>query len=253
MSFLFEKKGRVAYMIFNRPEAMNALDPETLIEFSQACIDFRDDPDLWVAIITGAGDKAFCAGADLKKLTPRITEGTFEVPPTIMRGLDIWKPFIAAVNGLALGAGLEVMLACDLTIASENAVFGLPEVRWGLIAGWGGVMRLPRMIPRAKANEIIMMARTIDAQEAYRLGLINCIVPQSEILATAEKWAEEILTLGPLAIRAAKELATKSTVLSLEDAWKLKDTITQPLFLSRDSREGQRAFSEKRWPNFRGI
>lgn len=253
MAFLFEKKERVAYMTFNRPEAMNALDPEALSEFSQACIDFRDDPDLWVAIVTGAGDKAFCGGADLKKLTPRITDGTFEVPPSIMRGLDIWKPFIAAVNGLALGGGFEVMLDCDLRIASENAVFGLPEVRWGFIAGWGGVTKLPRMIPRAKANEIIMTARTIDAQEAYRLGLINLVVPQSELMATAEKWAEEILSLAPLAVRAAKEIATKTAGLSLEDAWEVQDTIRNLLLLSQDVREGQRAFSEKRQPNFRGV
>src|SRR4030043_467492 len=164
MALLYEKKGKIAYITINRPQALNALNPETYQELSQALLDFRDDDERWVVIITGAGEKAFCAGADLKEMLP-ILEGVrnewWRLPPTIMRGLELWKPVIAAINGYALGGGLELALACDFRIAAENAVFGTPEVTLGIIPGWGGTQRLPRAIPKAKAAELLLMGQRI--------------------------------------------------------------------------------------------
>jgi len=173
MALIYEKKGRIAHITINRPEALNSIDPETLQELGQSFQDFRDDSDLWVAIVTGAGNKAFSVGADIAKMLPFMKEQCCGAPwrmaDTIMRGLKVWKPIIAAVNGHALGGGLELAMACDLRIAAENATFGQPEVRLGLIPGWGGTQRLPRLIPKAKAAEILLMAQNIDAAEAYRV------------------------------------------------------------------------------------
>src|ERR1700726_2514036 len=187
MAILYEKRGRVAYITINRPEARNAVDPETMQELSNAWIDFRDDDDLWIGVLTGAGDQSFSAGADLKTLIPRLTGaipgGAQEIQGGfggITRGFECWKPMIAAVNGHCLAGGFEMMLACDLRIASENATFGLTEVRWGIIPAAGGTQRLPRVIPMAKAMEIILMGEPISAAEAHRIGLINKVVPQAE-------------------------------------------------------------------------
>ena len=200
MGVLREKQDKILILTINRPEALNAFDLETFQEFAQALAEFRDDPSLWVAIITGAGRRAFCIGADLKKLIPASMEGEFSLPPSIMRGLEIPKPLIAAINGMALGGGLEVALACDIRIASENASFGFPEVKRGLMPGWGGTQRLPRMIPWAKAAEMIFLGERIDAQEAYRIGLVNKVVSQEELIPTCEALAREIIAGGPKAV-----------------------------------------------------
>ncbi len=186
MPIIYEKKDKIAIITINRPEAMNAIDPETSEELSKAWMDFRDDPSLWVAILTGAGDKAFSAGADLKKMIPFLaTLSPFERREReekcpgfggITRRLNIWKPIIAAINGFCLAGGLEMALACDIRVAAEHATFGLMEVSRGIIPGAGGTQRLPRMIPVAKAMEMILMAQRIDAQEALRLGLVNRVV-----------------------------------------------------------------------------
>lgn len=253
MVLKYEKKGRIAYITLNRPEALNAFNPELVQAFSEALIDFRDDENLWVAIITGAGERAFCAGADIKTLLPRMKEQITKPwlqPVTIMRGLEIYKPLIAAVNGHALGGGLEVALACDIRIASENATFGLPEVRLGLIAGWGGCARLPRVIPIAKAAEILLTGQPMSAQEAYRIGLVNEVVPLDQLMPTAERWAQRIMEPGPLAVRAAKEIMVKSMNMTLEESLKLEWQKIGELFYTQDAEEGQRAFIEKRKPNF---
>jgi E-phenylitaconyl-CoA hydratase len=180
MSIDVTKEGKIAVFTINRPEAMNAMNPEVFKELSDALIKFKDDDDLWVGIITGAGDRAFCAGADIKLMLPVIGElkdRPWAEPPIIMRGLNLWKPLIAAVNGTALGGGLEIALACDMRIASENATFAVPEVTLGLIPAWGGTQRLPRAIPMAKAAEMLLTGRPIDAQEAYRVGLVSRVVP----------------------------------------------------------------------------
>jgi len=253
MVLKYEKRDRIAYITLNRPEALNAFNPELVQAFSEALIDFRDDDNLWVAIVTGAGERAFCAGADIKTLLPRMKEQLSKPwlqPVTIMRGLEVWKPMIAAINGHALGGGLEVALACDIRIAAENATFGLPEVRLGLIAGWGGCARLPRVIPLAKAAEILLTGQPMSAQEAYRIGLVNEVVPLDQLMPTAERWAERIMEPGPLAVRAAKEIMVRSMNMTLEESLKLEWQKIGELFYTQDAEEGRQAFIEKRKPRF---
>lgn len=251
MSLIFEKKGRVAILTLNRPEALNALDPETYQELSDACMRFRDDPESWVAIITGAGDKAFCAGADLKKSIPAVKEGAI-VPPSIRRGLKIYKPFIAAVNGIAIGGGVEMALACDLRIAAEEATFTMGEARWGLMPGQGGTQRLPRLIGMARAAELMYMAKAIDAAEALRIGLVNAVVAQQEVLPTALEWAEKICQNGPLAIQSIKKAMIEGLHMSLDQGLALEDSLVKSLLTSQDAQEGLSAFKEKRRPLFTG-
>ncbi|MBI2304870.1 MAG: enoyl-CoA hydratase/isomerase family protein [Chloroflexi bacterium] len=251
MALIYEKKGRIAWITLNRPEVLNAVDPETLNDLHQAWVDFRDDPQVWVAVLTGAGERAFCAGADLKKLIPIQGQPGYQEPPNITRGLEIWKPIIAAVNGLAMGGGLELALSCDLRLASEKAVFGAPEVTWSIMPGWGATQRLPRAIPYAKAAEMILMAHRMDAQEAYRLGLVNLVVPALELLPTAQRWAEEICELGPLGVRAAKEAMVRGLGMSLPEGLRLEELLFDTLRRTEDYVEGPRAFAEKRKPEFK--
>ena len=214
MGILYEKREKIALITINRPEAMNAIDMETNQELYDAWIDFRDDPDLWVAVLTGAGDKAFSAGADLKKMVPVTAKQSSRermdrehYGPSfggLTKNLKIWKPIIAAINGICLAGGLEMALACDLRVAVENAIFGLMEVRWGIIPGGGGTQRLPRAIPLVRAMEMILLAERIDAEEALRLGLINRVVCAEDLMPTAIDMAERICEMGPLAVRAAK-------------------------------------------------
>jgi len=251
MPINYEKSEHIVTLTINRPEALNAFDPETFSEMSAALEAFRDDPDAWVAIITGVGQKSFSAGADLRKMIPALAEG-YQAPPSIVRGLSIFKPLIAAVNGMALGGGLELVLACDLRIAAENATFGNPEVRWAIIPGWGATQRLPRAIPRAKAAELILMGNIIDAQEAYRIGLVNKVVPQSELLPTAREWASKICENGPLAVQAAKEAMVRGLNMSLDEGLALERLLFQNIFSTEDAKEGLKAFAEKRKPQYRG-
>jgi len=254
MAIDYEKEGRVAIFTINRPEAMNALNIEVAQELHQAMADFRDDPELWVGIITGAGERAFCGGADIKDTLPFMKEhrqDPWSFPPTIMRGFELWKPLIAAINGMALGGGLEMALACDIRIASENARLGTPEVNLGLIPGWGGTQRLPRMIPWCKAAEILLMGRLIDAQEAYRIGLVNKVVPQAEVMTAAKEWAEVICRAGPLAVRAAKEAMVRGFSMPLEDGLRLENSLIGYLMGTEDFAEGTTAFVEKRKPSYK--
>ena len=252
MALLYEKEDKIVTITLNRPESLNSYDWEQTQEFSEAIVKFRDDPDAWAAIITGAGDKAFSAGADLKKLVPAAQETGQPEYVHIMTGLRIYKPFIAAVNGLALGGGLETVLACDIRIASENARFGVPEVRWSVIPGWGGTQRLPRMIPWAKAAELLFTGTAIDAQEAYRIGLVNLVVPLSELMPTAKEWARRICQNGPLALRAAKESMMEGINMTLDEGLKLEKSLVDKLLMTEDAKEGVKAFNEKRKPVFKG-
>ena len=250
----YQKEGRIAIFTINRTEAMNAINIEVHRGLEQAMVDFRDDPELWVGIITGAGEKAFCAGADIKDALPFAKEHRYSpwaMPATHMRGLDIWKPLIAAINGLALGGGLELALACDIRIASENAIFGTPEVRFGMIPGQGATQRLPRMVPWCKAAEILLMGKTIDAQEAYRIGLINKVVPQDKVMPTAKEWAEIICHAGPLAVRAAKEAMIRGYGMSLEQGLRLENSLVAYVMDTDDFDEGARASAEGRKPVFK--
>lgn len=254
MAVDYKKEDRIAIFTINRPDALNAINVQAMQELHEAMVAFRDDPELWVGIITGSGEKAFCVGADIKNMLPFIKENRgkpWTLPATTMRGLELYKPLIAAINGLALGGGLELALSCDIRIASENARFGQPEVNLGLMPGWGGTQRLPRVIPWAKAAEILFMGRPIDAQEAYRIGLVNKVVPQDKVMPTAKEWAEVICQVGPLGIRAAKQAMTRGCSMSLEDGLQLEGYLFDTLFGTEDYAEGDAAFTEKRKPNFK--
>jgi len=254
MAVNYEKSGRIAIFTINRPEAMNALNMETMGELRDAMTDFRDDPELWVGIVTGAGEKAFCGGADIKDTLPFMKEHSHDVwsfPPSIMRGLEMWKPLVAAINGMALGGGLELALACDIRIASETARLGTPEVTLGLIPGWGGTQRLPRAVPWCKAAELLLMGKLVDAEEAYRIGLVNKVVPQAEVMATAKEWAEAICKAAPLAVRSAKEAMIRGSAMTLEEGLRLESSLVAYVMATEDFTEGTTAFVEKRKPDYK--
>jgi len=254
---LYEQQDRIVTITINRPEAMNAVDPETQEALVSAWTRFRDDDSAWVAILTGAGERAFSAGADLKKLVPGLFARGGAAPHNadglggITRGLEIWKPMIAAINGFCLAGGLEQALACDLRIATPSATFGLTEVRWAIMPGAGGTQRLPRALPLAKALEMILMARTLTAEEALRWGLVNAVVPPAELLPTARTWAQELCERGPLAMRAAKEAVVRGLTMPLADGLRLEAFLSGTLRGTEDAVEGPRAFAEKRKPGFR--
>ena len=251
---LYERDGFIARVTINRPERMNAMDRQTWDELRAAFEDFRYNDDLRVAIVSGAGERAFSAGADLvarskgEKRLPivHITQAG------LLKGPPIYKPIIAAINGYCLAGGLEVALACDIRIATPSATFGLFEVRWGILPGGGGTQRLPRAIPQALANEMILTAEPIDAERALQAGLISRIVPADGLQAEATRIAEVISTRGPLAVRAAKELIQRGADLPLQDALRLEDYFSLQLHTTEDAVEGPRAFAEKRPPNFKG-
>jgi enoyl-CoA hydratase/carnithine racemase len=254
MAVDYEKEGKVAIFTINRPEAMNALNLETMRELRDAMTDFRDDPELWVGIVTGAGEKAFCGGADIKNTLPFMKEHSRDVwsfPASIMRGLELWKPLIAAINGMALGGGLELALACDIRIAAEGARLGTPEVTLGLIPGWGGTQRLPRAVPWCNAAELLLTGKLVDAQEAYRIGLVNKVVPQAEVMATAKEYAGAICKAAPLAVRAAKEAMLRGSAMTLEEGLRLESSLVAYVMGTEDFAEGTGAFVEKRKPNYK--
>jgi E-phenylitaconyl-CoA hydratase len=259
-SVLYEQKDKVVTITINRPEAMNAIDPETHQALVEAWIRFRDDDTAWVAILTGTGDKAFSAGADLKKMMPAALSGGRSYNPAahggyglggITRGLEIWKPMIAAINGFCLAGGLEQALACDVRLAAPHARFGLTEVRWAIMPGAGGTQRLPRAVGITKALEMILTAEQLDAQEAYRIGLINRIVPLSELLPEAHRLAETLCERGPLALRASKEAVIRGLSLPMPDGLRLEAFLSGTLRGTEDAVEGPKAFAEKRKPVFK--
>jgi E-phenylitaconyl-CoA hydratase len=252
----YKKEGKIAIFTLNRPDAMNALNPDLFNEMSDAFIDFKDDDNLWVGIVTGAGEKAFCAGADIKTMLPVIEKFKGQPcgePPIIMKGLSLWKPLIAAVNGVALGGGMEVALACDIRVAVEKALFGLPEVTLGLIPAWGGTQRLPRAIGSAKAAEMLFTGKPIDAQEAYRIGLVNKVVAPADLMPTAMNIAETICKAGPLAVRAAKQAMVQGVNSSMEEGLLLESVLRDHIVSTEDFAEGCKAFIEKRKAEFKGA
>jgi len=247
----YRKEGRIAIFTLNRPEAMNALNAQVRRELNEAMIDFRDNPDLWVGIIAGAGDKAFSAGADIKEFRPGPLEPG-EVGGEPVNADEIWKPFIAAIHGYCLGGGLELALTCDLRIAAENARLGYPEVLRGLFPGSRATQRIRRFLPLTKTMELMFMGQQIDAQEAYRIGLINKVVPVDQLMPTAREWAERICEAGPLGVRAAKEATIRSYSMTTEEGVRLERELMNRVRNTEDFMEGARAFVEKRKPVYKG-
>jgi E-phenylitaconyl-CoA hydratase len=256
VKLIFEVRDRIAYITLNRPEAMNAMDPEVYSLLSQAWIEVRDNPDIWVAVITGAGEKAFTAGADLKTTIPQQkAKADFFLTQKDMilnRGLEVWKPIIAAVNGYCLAGGMTLMFATDIRIAADHAVFELSEVKRGILPGNGGTQRALKQLPYAVAMEMLLLGRRLTAQEALQFGLINKVVPLVELMDTAKEYAERLCLHGPLALRAVKELAVRSQSLPLEDGIRLETAFQEFLRTTEDAKEGPKAFAEKRKPVYKG-
>ena len=250
-----ERDGRLLIVTLNRPERYNALHWPAHFELAEVWDEFAADPELWVAIVTGAGDKAFCAGNDLRFQA----EGNERKRcPTGFAGLtdryDLHKPLIAAVNGFAMGGGFEIALACDLIVAAENAVFALPEPRVGLMAGAGGVHRLPRMIGQKQALGMILTGRRVSAEEGRRLGFVNEVAPEGEAVAAARRWAEQILECAPISIRASKEAVYAGMgEATLQAAISRSYEEQHVLTASADYIEGPKAFAEKRPPVWRNA
>ncbi len=263
---LTEARDGVLTLTLNRPDAGNALSPEMLVRLAQAWYAFRDTDDLRVAILTGAGDEHFCVGGDLKRTMPLLTGARLpedewderllgdmrQFTDAILRGFDLYKPVIVAVNGSAIGGGTELTNACDLRIAAEHAIFGLPEAKIGLLPGGGSISRLPRQIPYAKALEMLLVGDPIDAHEAQRLGLLNYVVSKDRLLDQARELATKIAANGPLAVRKIKEAIVRSSGVPLAEALHIEGEVSVDVLNSQDAREGPRAFKEKRAPRFTG-
>jgi enoyl-CoA hydratase/carnithine racemase len=257
---LIEKRDRNAIVTLNRPESFNAMNYQAWKEITEAWIDLKNDPEVWTIILTATGDKAFCAGQDLKEMARLKAEAEKEGRPfvsalpeeTPTKYLEMPKPVIAAINGFAIGAGLELALACDIRIAADHARLGLREVTQAIIPGAGGTQRLPRFIPFGIALEILMTGDLISAQEAFRVGLVNRVVPLAELMPTALAFANRINENGPLAVRAVKEAAYKGIQMPLNEGLRFETLLLSKVRESEDAWEGPKAFAEKRKPNYKG-
>jgi enoyl-CoA hydratase/carnithine racemase len=249
-----ERDGHVLLVTIDRPQVLNALHPPANAELGRVFDDFAADPELWVAVLTGAGDRAFSAGNDLKW---QVETGRLVEPERGFGGLtsrfDLAKPVIAAVNGIAMGGGFEIALACDLIVASERAVFALPEPRVGMAALAGGLHRLPRQIPLKPAMGLLLTGRRLTAGDALSLGLVNEVVPHADLLPAARRWADEVLECSPVSVRTSKQVAMQGLrYASLQDAMAARYDAVRELVRSEDFREGPRAFAEKREPAWKG-
>ena len=254
-NILYEKRGAVAVMTINREKQLNAIDGRTSSEMLTAWEDFRDDSNLRVAILTGVGEKSFSTGMDL--VATSRGENQFEGRrPAAFGGftkrLPIYKPIIAAINGFCLAGGMELALTCDIRICTPEARFGLPEVRWAIMPGAGGTQRMPRAIPQAWANYLILTAEQMDAETAMRIGLVSHIVPREELMDRAMQIANTICERGPLAVRTAKEAIMRGMDMPLDHGLAYEDVLLARLMSTEDAKEGPRAFAEKRKPEYKG-
>ncbi len=263
---LFERKGHVATITINRPEARNAIDPEVLVRLATAWEEVAADDEIRAAVVTGAGDTAFSAGADLGRLIPLMTgarspENEYDDAVTadpglgsraLLRNFDTGKPVIAAINGFAIAGGLELVLGTDLRVAADGARMGLQEAKWGLFPLGGSTVRLPRQMPRAVAIEMLLTGDLIDAERALGLGLVNRVVPQQDVVTMANHYAETIAANGPVAVQAIRRSVRDGEGIPEAEALDIELEIGSPVFQTEDAREGPRAFMEKRQPKFTG-
>jgi len=255
MAVDYEKKGHIGVVTLNRPEAMNCVNTADLKELARIWLDFRDDDQMRVAVLTGAGDKAFSAGADLIELVPKINAGELNLKhtsPGFLKGIECFKPIVAAVNGLCLAGGTEILQGTDIRLAVPEATFGIPEVKWGLFPAAGSTVHLPRQIPYCWAMEMLLLGESITAQQALAVGLINRIVPREELMPAAMRIAERLCANGPLALKAIKEAALKALDIPRHHAYYLETYLASQVFGTRDATEGPRAFVEKRKPVYEG-
>src|SRR3989449_4936344 len=256
-NLIVEIKDRIARVTVNRPKVLNALNEKTVREIHAAFSSLRDDPNVGVVILTGSGEKAFVAGADindLARMTPLQGEASSKLGQAALREIEtLGKPVIAAINGFALGGGCELAVACHIRFASENARLGLPEVGLGIIPGYGGTQRLPRIVGLGHALELITTARVIDAQEALRIGLVNRVLPAAELIPHCEKVAGEILSRGALAVRYAMDAAIRGMETDLTQGLEREAGHFGLLAATTDMHEGLKAFLEKRKPTFTGA
>jgi len=258
MSFiLIEKADRIAWVTLNRPEKLNALNNAVLKELEEAFAELEHDAEVGVVVLTGAGEKAFVAGADISELKVLDTAGArvlaLRGQAVLQRIEAMPKPVIAAVNGFALGGGCELALACHIRIASENARFGLPEVSLGIIPGYGGTQRLPRLVGKGVALDMILSGEMVSASDALRMGLVSRVVPQTELRATAEKLAKTILSRGPLALRSALAAVHEGFEMPQEHGIQYEAALFGLLAATQDMQEGMGAFLEKRVAAFKGL
>jgi enoyl-CoA hydratase/carnithine racemase len=253
---LYETKGPIAYVTLNRPKVLNALNQKTWEDLKTAFEEARDDADVRGVILTGAGDKAFIAGADINEIA-RITAVEAERSSTFGQKVlnhveNLGKPVIAAVNGFALGGGCETAMACTIRIASENAKFGQPEVKLGVIPGGGGTQRLPRLVGKGRALQLILSGEIIGAQEAYRIGLVNEVVPAAQLIARAEAILKQIFSNAPLAVKYSLEAVNKGLETSQAEGLSLEASLFGLCAGTEDKKEGTSAFLEKRKAQFKG-
>ena len=255
-NLLFEVSEKIARITFNRPNVLNALNRKTMDELGDCLKAVRADDEIRVLILTGAGEKAFIAGADINELSQQTPvngrEFTLYGQEIIHRLETLGKPAIAAINGFALGGGCELALACTLRIASRNAKLGQPEVKLGLVPGYGGTQRLPRLCGKGVAHELILTGEMISAEDALRVGLVNRVVEPGELLATAEAIAKKIIANAPLAVKYAMEAVERGMEMPQEEGLYLEATLFGLCCATQDMREGTRAFLEKRPPKFEG-
>ena len=252
----FERKNQIAYVTIDRPKVLNALNMATMQELKSVFADLKDDADVRVVILTGAGEKSFVAGADINELaqqTPVSAKEYTHLGQAIVDAIEnLGKPVIACVNGFALGGGCEVAMACTMRLASENAKFGQPEVKLGIIPGYGGTQRLPRLVGTGLAMQILLTGEMITAQEAHRIGLVNEVVPADRLLARAEEIAQKIIGMAPLAIQYCMEAVNQGMNMTLPEGLFLEATLFGICCATEDKKEGTTAFLEKRAANFQG-
>ncbi len=263
---IYEKRNHIAYLTLNRPERRNTYSAEMIVCLAEAWKDFRDDDDMRVALLTGSGQQAFCAGGDLKFFIPlltgakqaetdwekRLMADLMQVLTALLRPFELYKPIIAAVNGDAIAGGCEILQATDIRIASNTARFGLAEAQRGLVPGGGSMTRLPRQVPYCKAMEIMLTGDHICAEEAHRIGFVNEIVAPDKVMERAEEFATRLARNGPLALRKIKECVLRTNGIPINDAFNIENECAGVVMGSKDAREGPRAFLEKREPCFKG-